>query len=339
MDSIHIVEKTIGEAWLSALLKTMLEGREIKTQYDKEGELPSRDVASLIEVTDPLPEGVKLKYPNVMRVIHRGDVRALKVLEGGYIDEVLRGTNDHFIIESDTSFPYTYHDRLFSYRPFNSEDETHVEHNVEVRDVEIPISSIKFPCTRADGEPIDSLWKREEEVLRKVEEITEIMDGESRVSATISISSIEFPGINQVEEIINGLEKSPHTRRMQCVTWRPLSDLYRDEPPCLRCIWVRVINDELFLHAHWRSRDLFNAWEANVVAMVAIQKYIAGELVKRGVKIDGLHFVDVCDSLHVYSRNFKEVLRLFETAIKRGKLDPSYLVKIEDLKEKYGFLE
>ncbi len=105
MQSIHVVERTLPEAWETAVRRCWEEGARFRTQYDKPDDPPSRDVACLIHVTDPLAE------PR----IHKAMPAGLEDLEV-YRAEVLYGVHDHWIAPEEGKWEYTYHERLRAYR-------------------------------------------------------------------------------------------------------------------------------------------------------------------------------------------------------------------------------
>ncbi|GAB4305716.1 MAG: hypothetical protein Kow0069_01880 [Promethearchaeota archaeon] len=289
MTTFHVVAKDAAAAWITTLKKVFFEGDLVPTEYDQDGWLPSRDATTLIEVTDPLPEGRRLPP------LHPGDLYGVMSVRGGYLAEVLDGTNDQRIWSSETSFPYTYHDRLFAYRPYNVEDGRVAHRLVRAGPGDGGGNSITCP------------------------------------ELELALSAIEFPPVDQVDLMICKLRESPHTRRAQGVTWRPLSDPWRDDCPCLQRVWARVIDGRLHFHAAWRSRDLFKAWGANVTAMIMVQKRIADAL-----ELPLGSYVDYCDSLHCYGdpKVVREVVRVFETLEKRGELESRYaplLVEIQSL--------
>jgi len=105
MKSIHVVARTLPEAWETAVRRCWEEGARFRTQYDKPGDPPSRDVACLIHVTEPFTE------PR----IHKAFPGGLDDLEV-YRDEVLLGVHDHWIAPEEGKWEYTYHERLFAYK-------------------------------------------------------------------------------------------------------------------------------------------------------------------------------------------------------------------------------
>lgn len=96
--------KNLPEAWEKAVIKTWEEGIQLKTEYDKEGDPPSRDCTLMMVVEDPLSE------PR----IHRAFPAGLEELEI-YRQEVVYGIHDHWINPDEGKWTYTYHKRLFEY--------------------------------------------------------------------------------------------------------------------------------------------------------------------------------------------------------------------------------
>lgn len=102
----NIEASCLPEAWEAAVLAVWDNGLEIKTQYDKPGDPPSKDATVMITVTDPFAE------PR----IHKNFPGGPEELEA-YRQEVVSGIHDHWIDPSAGKWTYTYHERLFSYCP------------------------------------------------------------------------------------------------------------------------------------------------------------------------------------------------------------------------------
>jgi thymidylate synthase len=105
MISIHVEARTLPEGWETAVRRCWTEGARFKTQYDKPGDPPSRDVAAMIHIKEPFAE------PR----IHKAFPGGLDDLEV-YRDEVLLGVHDHWIAPEEGKWEYTYHERLFAYK-------------------------------------------------------------------------------------------------------------------------------------------------------------------------------------------------------------------------------
>ncbi len=103
---ISITADCLPEAWEKAVLAVWENGFEVKTQYDKPQDPPSRDATVMITITDPFRE------PR----IHKNFPGGPEELES-YRQEVVNGIHDHWIDPANGKWTYTYHERLFSYSP------------------------------------------------------------------------------------------------------------------------------------------------------------------------------------------------------------------------------
>jgi len=319
---IYVSTKNVRDAWLSALVQVLYNGDDIKTEYDKDGEPPSKDASVLIEIMDPFSDPImrkdkimtfKTKYGNSYEIYGcMADTYLIGSIQSGYIEEILEGTNDHYIWDSGASFPYSYHDRIFNYVPFSLEDTIHVNYDLEIVDNEF----VKKHQKLIHSEKItdDGLtWKLKNLVEFNLnKKITKQMGIDK-----IPIGIIEFPRINQIEYIIQKLKEKPYSRRAQAITWRPLVDPFHSDPPCLQRIYMRIKNDKLIMQTTWRSRDLFRAWEANVNGMIRIQKYVADQL-----NVDVGHYLDFSNSLHIYGNTIEEVNDMLKRMKNKGENFP-----------------
>ena len=98
----------IARAWENSLVTLYESGCNLKTQYDKPEDPPSKDATMVVTVTDPLSEPM----------IHRDFPGGFEELQE-YVMEVCEGIKDHCVRDpddkDDTRWEYTYHQRLFSY--------------------------------------------------------------------------------------------------------------------------------------------------------------------------------------------------------------------------------
>ncbi len=53
---LKVEGKTLPEAWEKAVIETWTKGLDIKTEYDKEGDPPSKDCTMIMVVTEPMSE-------------------------------------------------------------------------------------------------------------------------------------------------------------------------------------------------------------------------------------------------------------------------------------------
>ncbi len=106
---LHVEGDCISRAWEQSLIALHEKGCSVRTQYDKEGDPPSKDATMFITITDPLKE------PMIHKDFPGGPVELQE-----YVMEVLEGIKDHLVRDpedaSDTRWEYTYHQRLFAYQ-------------------------------------------------------------------------------------------------------------------------------------------------------------------------------------------------------------------------------
>lgn len=99
----------LAEAWEKSLLAVYEQGCDVKTEYDKADDPPSKDSSMTIVVRQPLAEPM----------IHKDFPGGPEDLQE-YVLEVIQGIKDHWVRQSadksgDTRWEYTYHQRLFGY--------------------------------------------------------------------------------------------------------------------------------------------------------------------------------------------------------------------------------
>lgn len=104
MPVISITADCLPQAWEKAVLAVWDNGLEVKTEYDKPGDLPSKDATVIVTITDPFAE------PR----IHKNFPGGPSELEA-YRQEVVDGIHDHWIDPAAGKWTYTYHQRLFAY--------------------------------------------------------------------------------------------------------------------------------------------------------------------------------------------------------------------------------
>lgn len=99
----------LAEAWEKSLISLYENGCDIKTEYDKPGDPPSKDSTMTIVVRNPLAEPM----------IHKDFPGGLEDLQE-YVLEVVEGIKDHLVRagaddSENTKWEYTYHQRLMAY--------------------------------------------------------------------------------------------------------------------------------------------------------------------------------------------------------------------------------
>jgi len=93
------------------------------------------------------------------------------------------------------------------------------------------------------------------------------------------------------------------SRRRQAITWIPERDLFvKEDQPCLQRLWVRDIGEgNAEMHCMWRSRDLFAAWNSNMVGLLTMIKREVLE--PNNLKL--VKVVDFCNSMHIYEADWE----------------------------------
>jgi thymidylate synthase len=98
----------IARAWELSLIELHAKGCDLKTEYDKPEDPPSKDATMFITITDPLCE------PMIHKDFPGGPLELQE-----YVMEVCDGIKDHLVRDphdpKDTRWEYTYHQRLFKY--------------------------------------------------------------------------------------------------------------------------------------------------------------------------------------------------------------------------------
>ncbi|MFX1365055.1 MAG: thymidylate synthase [Promethearchaeota archaeon] len=325
-----ISKKNVRDAWLSAVGQVLYNGDDIKTEYDKPEDPPSKDASVLIEIKKPFSNPImrkektikiKSKYGNSYEIYGcMADTYLIGSIQSGYIEEILNGVNDHFLHDSGVSFPYSYHDRVFNYSPFSLEDTIHKYYDLSFIDTEFVKNHQKLINAKMIETTEDKVvWKLKNGVEFELDKKISEKLGMKRIPLGI----LDFPRINQIEYIIQKLMEKPYSRRAQAITWRPLVDPYHADPPCLQRIYMRIKEGKLLMQTTWRSRDLFRAWEANVNGMIRIQKFVAEKL---GVEIG--HYLDFSNSLHIYGNTISELKDMLERMKSKGEEFPPEIVDL-----------
>ncbi len=105
---LHVEADCIARAWELSLLELHAKGCNLKTEYDKPEDPPSKDATMIITITDPLAE------PMIHKDFPGGPLELQE-----YVMEVCDGIKDHLVRDpndpKDTRWEYTYHQRLFKY--------------------------------------------------------------------------------------------------------------------------------------------------------------------------------------------------------------------------------
>lgn len=90
----------------------------------------------------------------------------------------------------------------------------------------------------------------------------------------------------------------------QAITWYVEEDGgYKKSSPCLQRIWIRYYEPKYVdVHLSWRSRDLWGAWQSNMIAIIDM---LNREVIKP-CDCTILRIIDQNDSLHIYCGDWAE---------------------------------
>ena len=117
---LYVESDCIARAWEESLIELHRRGCDIRTQYDKLDDPPSKDSTMILTISNPLSEPM----------IHKDFPGGPQELQE-YVMEVCEGIKDHLVRNredpTDTRWEYTYHQRLFAYevpglKPFDQID-------------------------------------------------------------------------------------------------------------------------------------------------------------------------------------------------------------------------
>lgn len=101
---ICIQAQGLAEGWERAVIACWEQGTAIATQYDREGDPPSRDASLALAIANPFNE------PRIHRALP-GGIYDLEI----YRQEVVLGVHDHWIAPEEGKWQYTYHERIEAY--------------------------------------------------------------------------------------------------------------------------------------------------------------------------------------------------------------------------------
>jgi thymidylate synthase len=277
--SVHIYAKNIPEAYHRAILAVWERGVQVHTHYDKRGgsgdfiDLPSKEATVIINVQNPFNE------PRISKIFPGGPVDLEK-----YFQEVVRGIHNHWITPGTPMWTYTYSERMTDYAPSENLNDTVARGILLSR-------------------------KKLNEFLKSARSVEEIREA-------LQTGRLDVEHIDQIEKIIQDLKRDITSKGAQATTWMPTADPgLESNRPCLQRLWFRPLEAEingqkgyiLNLNTHWRSRDLYEAWFMNVIAITEWQQVIAERLEKElGVPVRVGGYIDISDSLHLYGKYLRK---------------------------------
>ena len=131
------------------------------------------------------------------------------------------------------------------------------------------------------------------------------------------------PG-GQVAYAIRKLTEATFSNRAQITTWIPELDSKIGGPPCFQRGWFKIEEGTLHFETDWRSREFVYAWYENIIGMAGLAMLVRDCLRDySGLELsDSISYVDKCNSLHVYERDYDDFKRTLTTIKQRkGNVD------------------
>lgn len=137
----------------------------------------------------------------------------------------------------------------------------------------------------------------------------EFIDGENPDGFIYTYGERLRKPYDQIQAVIDKLNKNPSTRRATMTTWQPSYDLYNDEVPCMVLLDFKIRNYCLYVTGVWRSHDAYGAWYPNVIALANLSQYIVDHC-SNCVGLDRITVHSV--SAHINHHNMDEAIRILE---------------------------
>jgi len=107
-----------------------------------------------------------------------------------------------------------------------------------------------------------------------------------------TITQVSF---DQIDDIINSIQKNPTTRRAIGHTWEVGWDNCSSTPPCLQLVQVTLRGEDVNMVAYFRSNDMGDAWGSNAFGLAHMLTTIADAI---GGKVGYLQTISTC--AHIY---------------------------------------
>jgi thymidylate synthase len=112
---------------------------------------------------------------------------------------------------------------------------------------------------------------------------------------------------DQIETVINRLQKSETSRRATLTSFDPGIDQYQDDIPSMIMVDFKIRGNRLHVTSVYRSHDVYNSWIPNFYGLRGLSKYLSESV---GFKMGPITVHSV--SAHVYKNNYDDVKKLIE---------------------------
>lgn len=258
---IMIEGEGIAEVWEKSLTALWEKGAENKTEYDKSGDLPSKDATMVMVVNQPFCEPrIHLAFPGGMEDLEK------------YRQEIVFGVHDDWINPEEGKWTYTYHDRLFNYHlPEDSNLHPHTKNfGVGVNQVEKLIEKlsathysrraqgitwIPFCDANADDPPcLQRIWCR---IFEENSNLYLVMNTHWRSRDAYRAAFMNLFGITELQKYIAEEISKRINRKVEVGRYVDISDsyhIYGESFPDFKNRFLNLLNKREFYNSE-RSRS------------------------------------------------------------------------------------
>ena len=105
----------------------------------------------------------------------------------------------------------------------------------------------------------------------------------------------------QINGVINILNEAKGNTNQACINIGGIENIYMDDPPCLRMIDFKVVNNQLTLFAFFRSWDCFAAMPENLGGLQCLKEYVGMHL---NFPYEDGQLIVFSSGLHLYEMYF-----------------------------------
>ena len=106
--------------------------------------------------------------------------------------------------------------------------------------------------------------------------------------------------VNQLETVVAKYKKGGHKTNQCCMEVGRPTDITLGDPPCLRLVDTKIIDEALNFFVYFRSWDLWGGLPSNLCGLEYVKRHLADEV---GVENGGM--VIQSAGLHIYDHNYE----------------------------------